>query len=90
MVDEHSDSAGSGEPCPYDLIRLVPGDRFGVDPATLPTVADTVESTPGALEVHHRTDHPAQMDRAAAVTIGDGAVVVRINGTTAHTWSPHP
>lgn len=68
----------------------MPGNRLGIDPTTLLTVADTVGSTPGALEVHHQTDHPAHMDWAAAVTLDDIAVVVRINRTTAHTWSPHP
>ena len=91
MVDQHPDApGGSDAPQPYDLVRLTAGNRFGLSPEVLLTVADIVDNAPGVLEVHHQQDHPDYMDWAAAVTVDDIAVVIRVTGTTAHSWSPNP
>lgn len=90
MVDDPTTPAGPSDPRPYDLVRLIPGNRLGIDPRTVLTVADTVDNAPGVFEVHHQDDHPDHMDWAGAVTTADIATIVRITGTTAHSWSPRP
>ncbi|WP_033287063.1 DUF6211 family protein [Streptomyces sp. NRRL F-525] len=90
MVDPQHPPAGTRDPQPYDFVRLHPGNRLGIAPEVLLTVADVVDNAPGVLEVHHQTDHPDYMDWAGAVTADDIATVVRITGATAHSWSPRP
>jgi len=91
MVDEPTSAPSGSALQPYDLIRLVAGNRFGIGTDVLLTVVDTVGTTPGVYEVHHQTDHPGYMDWAGAVTLEDVATVVRpTNDGTALSWDPRP
>ncbi|MGW1674581.1 DUF6211 family protein [Streptomyces sp. NPDC002324] len=90
MLDDQNAPAGDRAPQPYDLVRLSPGNRFGLPADTLLTVADLVDDEPGVLEVHHQYNHPDHLDWAAAVTAEDIATVIRVTAGTVETWSLHP
>ncbi|MFM9625099.1 DUF6211 family protein [Streptomyces turgidiscabies] len=90
MLDPQHPPTGTPDPQPYDLVHLRPGNQLGIAPEVLLTVADLVDNAPGVLELHHQAGHPDYMDWAGAVTVDDIVTVVRITGTAAHRWSPHP
>ncbi|MFJ5811738.1 DUF6211 family protein [Streptomyces sp. NPDC093093] len=75
-------------PQPYDHVHLHPDNRLGVDPRTPFLVADT--EPPGTYTLWHLADHPEHHDWAAAVTLDDIALAVRVTTTDTRTWTPTP